>query len=250
MRFALTVLFTSCFLASLAQVEDELTLNFDLGYQRALRLDPYQSDIRQNGHWLVGSGGFTDISGPWMNYLEGGGHGGFSSSAIEGDYSIRDYGGEVYYELLYNFWNPKWGGALFSGLSSLTDISYTQNTRLGNNEWSFRVASSFGVGATYLYPFEWKKQKFRASFRQHIPLVVFGTAPTYTVAIVADEEDWKEWTFLGGNQLWRSQYEFEWQQDNGNSFGIRYIWSYGRLDSPNRQYWAFHEFGLVMHVAL
>ena len=77
MRIALTVLFSSCLLASLAQVEDELTLNFDLGYQRALRLDPYQSDIRQNGHWLVGSGGFTDISGLWMNYLEGGGHGGF-----------------------------------------------------------------------------------------------------------------------------------------------------------------------------
>jgi hypothetical protein len=80
--------------------------------------------------------------------------------------------------------------------------------------------------------------------------MVFGSGPVYTPAIVADEENWREWTVFGGNQIWRSQYELEWRLKNGNAFGIRYIWSYGRLNSPNIQHWAFHHLGLIMHIAL
>ena len=249
MRIFLTVLALGLALAGTAQ-DHKSTIEFDLAYRYALRNDGYQSSLQQNGHWAHGGGGFTDYRGKWYQRLYLGGHLGLARTAEGGDFNYRDFGGECRYDLLYQTWKPAWGGTLYTGLSSLTDLSYTQNTLFFNNSWSWRVLSSFGAGAYYQLPFQIKSQKFQFHFHQHLPLVVYGSGPIYTPAIVIDDEPWEALTFLGANQLWRSEYELAWQQSTGNAFGIRYIWSYGQLGTPNTQYMAFHHLGLIMHVAL
>lgn len=250
MKYCLALILALSLTGVSGQLRQGLQLQFDFGYRRALRLDGFQSELYQRGHWLQGGFGFFELKEPWFNRLEFSGHAGWSRPGDLQEYSIRDYGGECFYELLIRIYDLENGGRLYSGLSSLTDLAYTNNTRLGNNSWSWRLLSGFGPGVAYIHDFTIKSQGFQFIFEQHIPLVVYGSGPTYVSAIVADEEDWEEWSVLGLNQIWRSQFALNWVQESGNAFGLRYIWSYGRLNSPNAQHWAFHHLGLIMHVAL
>lgn len=238
------------FLPLQGQLREGFQLQFDFGYRRALRLDGFQSDLYQRGHWLQAGFGFTELREPWFHRLELSGHGGLARPGALDEYSIRDYGGECFYELLLNVHQFDAGGRLYVGLSSLTDLAYTQNTRLGNNSWSWRLLSGFGPGLAYIHDFQLREEAFQFLFEQHIPFLVYGRGPTFVSAIEADETDWEAWSFFGGNQIWRSQMELNWILDNGNAFGLRYIWSYGRLNAPNIQHWAFHHIGFIMHVNL
>ena len=85
-------------LAVHAQYEGS-SLYLSMGHRRAFRLDPFQSDIRQQGHWGGISFGASHRTEKWAQNLEMNGHAGLSSSATEGSYLIEDYGGALSYNI-------------------------------------------------------------------------------------------------------------------------------------------------------
>jgi len=226
------------------------SLDLSMGYRRAFRLDPFQSDIRQQGHWGGISFGASHRTKKWAQSLELNGHAGLSSSATEGSYPIQDYGGALSYTIGYRIIDMPDRARLYAGLSSLTDVSFTRNTRLGNNEWSWRIASGIGASLHLMMPFSIKRQKFMLNYKQNLPVSVFGAAPAYTIALEERFDRWSDWSSFGGNQIWRSSWDLDWLQSSGNSFGLRYIWQYTQLNAPNGQYAAYHEWGIRMRVTL